>query len=418
MADLMQTLTERGFLHDATPAAADRLRAGPITAYVGFDPTADSLHVGSLVPVMGLAWLQRHGGTPVVLVGGGTGLIGDPSGKRSERPMLGVDEIEANAAALRTQLARFLRFDGENAARMRNNADWLRGLPLLDFLRDTGKHFTVNYMLQKDSVKTRMETGISFAEFTYMLLQAHDFRHLLRVEGCEMQMGGSDQWGNVTAGIELIARSEGVQAHGLAFPLLTTASGTKFGKSEGGNIWLDPARTSPYHFYQFWLNTEDADAARNLRLFTFLPLEAIEQALADHAGDPGRRIAQRLLAHEVTTVVHGEAEAERAAAASAAIFGGASGDADYAALSGTMPNCAVSVAELESGLALTDVLVRAGLASSKGEARRGIEGKGFSVNDVAETDVNRKLTAADIRHGRYVLLRKGKKNYAMLVVEG
>jgi len=418
MTDLLQTLSERGFLHDATPAAADRLRRGPITAYVGFDPTADSLHVGSLVPVMGLAWLQRHGGTPVVLVGGGTGLIGDPSGKRAERPMLGVEEIDANVAALRTQIGRFLSFEGPNAARMRDNASWLRGESLLDFLRDTGKHFTVNYMLQKDSVKSRMETGISFTEFTYMLLQAHDFRHLYRAEGCEMQMGGSDQWGNITAGIELVARSEGVQVHGLAFPLLTTASGTKFGKSEGGNIWLDPARTSPYQFYQFWLNTEDADAARNLRLFTFLPLDAVDRALAEHAADPSRRTAQRLLALEVTAVVHGRDEAERAAAASAAIFGGAAGDADYSALAGTMPNCAVPRADLHDGIALTDVLVRAGLASSKGEARRGIEGRGFSINDVPESDVGRRITVADLRQSRYVLLRKGKKNYAMLVVEG
>ncbi|MDH5315858.1 MAG: tyrosine--tRNA ligase, partial [Gemmatimonadota bacterium] len=243
MTDLLTELDSRGMIHDRTPGLAARLAAGPVTGYVGFDPTADSLHVGNLVPVMALAWLQRLGGRPLVVVGGGTGMVGDPSGKRAERPMLTVEQIDANAAAIRTQLSQFLAFDGPQAARMFNNADWLRGLELMEFLRETGKHFTISYMLQKESVKNRMETGISFTEFAYMLVQAHDYEHLYRTEGCELQMGGSDQWGNITAGIELVGRKHGAEVHGLTVPLLTTAAGAKFGKSEDGNVWLDPART-------------------------------------------------------------------------------------------------------------------------------------------------------------------------------
>ena len=273
-----------------------RLAQGPVTGYIGFDPTADSLHVGSLLPVMGLAWLQRFGGRPIALVGGGTGMVGDPSGKRDERPILSVEVIDRNSAALKAQLAHFLDFEGPAAARVMNNADWLRGLGLMEFLRDTGKHFTVNYMLQKDSVQSRMETGISFTEFSYMLVQAYDFWHLFRTARCELQMGGSDQWGNITAGIELIGRREQGSAHGLVMPLLTTSAGAKFGKSEEGNVWLDPARTSPYKFFQFWLNTDDRDVERLLNFFTFLSSEEIAAAMAEQAGDPSRRSAQRLLA--------------------------------------------------------------------------------------------------------------------------
>ena len=417
MTNLITTLAERGFLQDLTPGAEARVAADPVTGYVGFDPTADSLHVGNLVPIMGLAWLQRTGGTPVVLVGGGTGMVGDPGGKRAERPILSIEEIDANAKAITWQLSRFVRFDGDNAARVRNNADWLRPLGLMEFLRDVGKHFTVNYMLQKESVKARMETGISFTEFTYMLTQAYDYWHLYHTDGCELQMGGSDQWGNITAGIELISRRDDVQVHGIVFPLLTAASGTKFGKSEGGNVWLDPAKTSPYEFYQFWLNSDDRDAERFLKLFTFVPLTEIAAVMQAQAADPASRAAQRLLAREVTTLVHGEAEAERAVAASAAVFSAGEEDADYAALAATMPSCALTALELD-GLMLTDVLVRAGLASSKGEARRGIEGRGYSINGVVEADVNRRLSEADLRQGKFVLLRKGKKNHAMVVVGG
>jgi tyrosyl-tRNA synthetase len=417
MTSLHDILLERGLVQEATPGAAERLAAGPITGYVGFDPTAESLHAGNLVPVVALAWLQRCGGRPIVLLGGGTGMVGDPSGKRAERPVMPLEQIDRNARALEAQLSRFLSFDGPNAASMLDNAGWLRGLGLMEFLRDTGRHFTVNYMLQKEAVKSRMETGISFTEFSYMLIQAYDFWHLFRTEQCELQMGGSDQWGNITAGIELVARREQRQVHGLVLPLLTTASGAKFGKSEGGNVWLDPDRTSPYEFYQFWLNTDDRDVARFLRFFTFLPLDTIAMALDDHGRDPARRVAQRLLAQEVTSLVHGKDAADRAVSASSAIFGGSAEDADYSTLAGTMPNSRLSAAEIEGGIALGDVLVRAGLASSKGDARRGIEGRGFSVNETVVDDVARRLTRNDVRQGRYILLRKGKKTYAMLVVE-
>ena len=416
MTMFLDHLVARGFVQDATPGVAERLAARPITAYVGFDPTAASLHVGNLVPVMGLAWLQRLGGTPIALVGGGTALVGDPSGKRSERPMLSEAEIHSNSEAIERQLRAFLRFEGPASASVVNNGSWLGDLRLMEFLRETGKHFTVNYMLQKESVRSRMESGISFTEFAYMLVQAHDFWHLFRTAGVELQMGGSDQWGNITAGIELISRKEGAAAHGIVFPLLTTASGAKFGKSEQGNIWLDPARTSPYEFFQFWLNADDRDVARWLSFFTFLPLDEIAEIVRDHEIDPAKRVAQRRLASEVTTLVHGAQEAERAARTGRAIFGGDGAPADYPELASTMPNCEATSAELEAGLPLVDVLVRAGLASSKADARRGIQGRGFSVNDVQEQDVSRRLTVADLQSGQYILLRKGKKNYVMVVV--
>ncbi|MEO7985045.1 MAG: tyrosine--tRNA ligase, partial [Gemmatimonadales bacterium] len=281
MTDLLELLAARGFIQDVTPGLDQRLRTGPIVAYAGFDPTADSLHVGNMIPVMGLAWLQRDGHVPIALVGGGTGMVGDPSGKRAERPVMDLEQIDRNAQRIGQQLSRFLTFEGANGARMRNNADWLRSVRLMDFLRDTGKHFTISYMLQKDSVQSRMETGISYTEFSYMLVQAYDYLHLFRTESCELQVGGSDQWGNITAGSHLVERREGRQVHGLVFPLVTTATGAKFGKSEAGNIWLDPERTSPYHFYQFWVNTDDRDVERYLKLFTFLPLDRIAAVMAE-----------------------------------------------------------------------------------------------------------------------------------------
>ena len=418
MTDLLTTLTARGFVQDATPSLADRLAAGTVTAYVGFDPTADSLHVGSLVPVMGLAWLQRFGHTPIALVGGGTGMIGDPSGKREERPVMSLEQIDRNAQGLARQLARFLAFEGANAARMRNNADWLRGIQLMDFLRDVGKHFTLSYMLQKESVRSRMEVGITYTEFSYMLIQAFDYWHLWKNERCELQLGGSDQWGNITAGIELVARREGRQVHGLVFPLITTAGGAKFGKSEVGNVWLDPARTSPYQFYQFWVNTDDRDVERYLKLFTFLRLDQIAAAVAEHAADPGRRSAQRLLAREVTATVHGVEAAEQAVQTSAALFGGEGGRG--AELSDATPAHRISRADFGSGIPLVEALVLTGLASSKADARRGIAAKGFYVNETQITDAGHQLTPADIQErdrGSFVMLRKGKKNYLKLVVE-
>ena len=419
MPNLLTELKARGLVHDATPGLDQRLTAGSVAGYVGFDPTAPSLHVGNLVPVMGLAWLQRHRGTPIVLIGGGTGMVGDPSGKRNERPVLPVEQIDANADAIRRQLASFLDFEGTHAARMLNNADWLRSISLMDFLRDTGKHFTLNYMLQKESVRSRMESGISYTEFSYMLVQAYDFWHLFRTERCELQMGGSDQWGNITAGIELISRREQRAAHGLVFPLLTMSSGSKFGKTEAGNVWLDPERTSPYQFYQFWLNTDDRDVERLLRFFTFLPLETIEEIILVHQGDPGKRHAQRVLAEDLTARVHGAETKERVVEASKALFSGKGAEVP-ADLLPEMPECIVPIHEFAAGLAFIDVLQRAGLASSKSDARRGIQGKGFYLNGEVVADVDRVVTQQDLQEagGKQVAtLRKGKKNYVKLIVE-
>ena len=432
MSDLLALYQARGFLQDATPSLAARLARGPITAYIGFDPTADSLHVGNMVPAMGLAWLQRAGGTPVALLGAGTAMVGDPSGKRTERPVLSVEQIDANAAAIRAQLGQFLRFPDvatdanraarSNDARMRNNADWLRQLGLMEFLRDTGKHFTVSYMLQKDAVKSRMETGISYTEFSYMLVQAYDYWHLFKEENCELQMGGSDQWGNITAGIELVSRRESREVHGLVFPLITTSSGAKFGKSEGENIWLDPARTSPYKFYQFWLNTDDRDVERYLKLFTFLELDEIARLVAAQQKDPAARPAQRRLASVTTALVHGEAEAEKARAASEALFGrGSGGDADDRALQVIAESSEIPVVTVPregfEGVPLVELLVRAGLASSKADARRGLQGGGYYVNGEQVTDVSRLLTRDDIAGRSWVLLRKGKKNYVKVALQ-
>ena len=430
MADLLAIYQARGFLQDATPGLAPRLARGPVTAYIGFDPTADSLHVGNLVPVMGLAWLQRVGGTPIALVGAGTAMVGDPSGKRQERPVLTVEQIDANAAAIRTQLGRFLRFPttatrdapDDNYARMRNNADWLRPLGLMDFLRDTGKHFTLSYMLQKESVRSRMETGISYTEFTYMLVQAYDYWHLFTTDGCELQMGGSDQWGNITAGIELIGRRESRDVHGLVFPLITTASGAKFGKSEDDNVWLDPAHTSPYKLYQFWLNTDDGDVERYLKLFTFLELDEIARVMVAQRADPAGRPAQRRLAWAATALVHGEAEAEKARVNSEALFGRGSGaDSKDRALqviaeSSDIPVASIPRAKLGDGMPLVDVLHRVGLASSKSEARRMIQGGGAYVNGEQVDDVSRQLTLDDFGTREWVLLRKGKKNYVKVAL--
>jgi tyrosyl-tRNA synthetase len=420
-SNLLAELTVRDFVQDKTAGLEERLRQGPIAGYAGFDPTADSLHVGNLVPVMGLAWLQRCGGTPIVLVGGGTGMVGDPSGKRNERPMLSLEQIDHNVSRQRAQLERCLRFDGPNAARVRDNAAWLRPLGLMEFLRDAGKHFTLNYMLQKDSVKSRMETGISFTEFTYMLVQAYDFWHLWKTERCELQLGGSDQWGNITAGTELISRKEGASAYGLVLPLLTTSAGAKFGKSEEGAVYLDPAKTSPYKFYQFWLNSDDRDVERWLKYFTFFPVEEISGLMAEHGRDPGKRAPQRRLAEEMTTRIHGADTTASVVAASKILFGGtdlrAAGPDAFRVLSQEIPAVHVPGSEVR-GLPVVDALVRAGLATSKGDARRGIQGKGFSVNGEPIASPERLLGADDLLAGQYVMLQKGKRNYALLIAEG
>jgi len=421
MTDVLDLLTARGFVQDATPGLAARLRQGPITAYVGFDPTAESLHIGSLVPVMGMAWLQRLGHVPIALVGGGTAMVGDPSGKRTERPIMSLEQIDRNTQGIMRQLQRFLSFEGANGALLRNNADWLRGIHLMEFLRDTGKHFTLSLMLGKESVASRMEEGISFTEFSYMLIQAYDFWHLFKTEGCELQMGGSDQWGNITAGTHLVGKREGREVHGLVFPLLSTAAGAKFGKSEGENVWLDPERTSPYRFYQFWLNTDDRDVERYLKLFTFLRLDRIAAIVAEHGSDPGRREAQRTLAREVTAAVHGSEAAESAIQTSLALFSGSADDGALPAEAlADMPERRVSRAELPAGLPVVEVLVASGLASSKADARRGIQGKGFYLNGRPIEDVELRIGEDSLQgppEKRFVILRKGKKNYVRLVLD-
>jgi tyrosyl-tRNA synthetase len=393
---LLEELRWRGILEETTPGLADRLATGrPIAGYIGFDPSYDSLHIGHLVPIFGLLRLQRFGGRPVALVGGGTGMIGDPSGRSSERNLLDRATLERNVTAIRGQLERFLDFSGSQGAVMANNLDWLGELSLIDFLRDTGKHFTIPYMLAKESVQTRLERGLSFTEFSYMLLQAYDFTHLHRTMGVELQMGGADQWGNITAGLELIRRTSAAEgsadgqdaAHGLAYKLLLSPSGTKFGKSEtGDSVWLDPARTSPYAFYQYWLNADDRDVGTFLRWFTEFPQERIEALESESARAPEGRPAQRALALDITTRTHGAEAAARAVADSEAKF---SNEAivDPAVLRSLFESAGGFTFDpvvLAAGTAA--VLAEAGLVASKGEARRLIDGGGVTINGTRVTD--------------------------------
>ncbi|MBA2700121.1 MAG: tyrosine--tRNA ligase [Chloroflexi bacterium] len=391
---LLEELGWRGILHATTPGLAARLADGrPIAGYNGFDPSANSLHVGHLVPIFGLLRLQRHGGRPVALVGGGTGMIGDPSGRSSERNLLDRATLESNVEALRRQLERFLDFSpGPGGALLVDNIDWLGGLSLIDFLRDTGKHFTIPYMLAKDSVQVRLERGLSFTEFSYMLLQAHDFAHLYRTMGVELQMGGADQWGNITAGLELIRRSSGAgedaqPAHGLAYNLLLSPSGTKFGKSESGeSIWLDPRRTTPYAYYQYWLNADDRDVGTYLRWFTELPRAEIVALEAEIAARPEGRAAQRALAHDITARTHGQAAAAETLRDSANMFSG-DATADPEALRSLYRSTGgftFSTAAVTAGTAV--LLADSGVFASRGEARRMIAGGGVSINGVRVTD--------------------------------
>ena len=415
---LLDDLRWRGLVYDHTPGLEDHLASGPVTAYCGFDPTADSLHIGHLLPLMGLARLQRHGHTPIALVGGGTGLIGDPSGKKDERTLQTREQVDANVAGIRKQLERFLDFEGEHAAQMANNADWLTTIPLTDFLRDVGKHFTIGYMTAKESVKSRVESGLSFTEFSYMLLQAYDFLKLYEEQGATIQLGGSDQWGNITAGTELIRRAAGGKAHGFVMPLVTNASGTKFGKTEAGTIWLDAERTSPYRFYQFWFNADDRDVISYLKYFTWLERDEIEALEAEMEANPGRRGAQRALARAVTTLVHGEEATEAAERAGRALFGGDLDALDAKALAEVFeeaPSIELPADRFDGdGVPVIDLLVEAGLTASKGEARRTIQGGGVRVGDDRVEDIDRTVTRADAVDGAVMVLRKGKKSVALV----
>jgi tyrosyl-tRNA synthetase len=409
---LLDELSWRGMVYQHTDGLPDALATQSLSAYAGFDPTASSLHVGHLVPVMGLAHLQRSGHRPIALVGGGTGMIGDPSGKNAERQLMSAEEIEANAKAIGKQLERFLDFSGPAAARMRDNAAWLRPLKAVEFMRDVGKHFTVNYMLAKDSVQSRIEGGISFTEFSYMLLQAYDFLELSRREGVTLQIGGSDQWGNITAGLELIRRSDGKTAHALTMPLVTTASGTKFGKTEAGAVWLDASLTSPYKFYQYWINVDDRDAGKYLRLFTLMSRDEIDALEQQIATAPEKREAQQALARDMTARVHGGEAAKVAEEVSRVLFGKADptslSEAVLQALSEEVP-----FAESAEAPSLLDAMVTLKLAASKGAARRLVEQGGVTVNGQrASADTN--LASAKTLAGGYHLLRKGARDYGLI----
>ncbi len=416
MPNVLQELEWRGFVQQATPGLAAHFAKGPVTAYCGFDPTAPSLQLGNLMPLMLLANLQRAGNRPIVLMGGGTGLIGDPSGKSSERPLLSKEQIRENVRRQRDQSARFLEFGtGPAAALLLDNAKWLAEQHLIDFLRDVGKHFTVNVMLQKESVKARMESGLSFTEFSYMLLQAYDFLHLYRERQCTLQVAGSDQWGNITAGVELIRRVENAEAHGLVAPMVTRASGQKFGKTESGAVYLDPEMTSAYKFYQFWINVDDRDVEKYLTLFTLKTRAEIDELTAQQKRDPAARAAQRALAADVTTRVHGAEVVSGVQAASAILFGEEQADVHpqvFDILAGEIPTVVLE-GDADS-LTLVDLVARAGLAKSKSEARRSIEQGGIYVNQRRIDDVARTIGSGDWIGGRNLLLRKGRKDYALL----
>ena len=423
-SNLVQELRWRGMIHDMMPGTEEQLSKEMTTAYVGIDPTADSLHIGHLVSIMLLKHLQMAGHKPLALVGGATGMIGDPSFKAAERKLLTVDEVQHNVDCIRKQLSKFLDFERKtNGAEIVNNYDWMKDYLFLDFIRDVGKHITVNYMMTKDSVKKRMETGISFTEFSYQLLQGFDFLTLYRTKGCKLQMGGSDQWGNITTGTELIRRMEGGEAFALTCPLITKADGTKFGKTEGGNVWLDPEKTSPYKFYQFWLNCSDVDTAKYIRIFTLLSKEEIEELEKQHAEAPERRILQRALAKDITCRVHSEEDYNTAVSASELLFGKGTTEQlnsldrpTLLSIFEGVPQFSVSRSTIESGISLVDLAAQVGMFASKGEIRRELKQNSISVNK-AKVGEDCRLSTSDILSCGSILVQKGKKNYYLLNVE-
>jgi tyrosyl-tRNA synthetase len=411
---LFEELSWRDMVSEYTEGLRDALAAGAVTGYIGFDPTADSLHVGSLLTVMGLARLQRFGHSPIAIVGGGTGMIGDPSGKSQERTLLSIEQIDANVAGIRKQLERFLDFDRPgNPARIVNNAEWLASFDLLGFLRDTGKYFTVNYMLQKESVNRRLESedGISYTEFSYLLLQARDFLELFDRHGCTLQMGGTDQWGNITAGIDLVRKLRSRRVHGLVWPLMTTSSGAKFGKTEAGTVWLDPNRTSPFRFYQFWLNTDDRDVVRYLKCFTFMSREEIDELARATAERPQDREAQRALARTVTALMHGDDQVRRAERAAQVLFGGSFEDVAVDDILMVFEDAPSTEIDLQAdGVAVADLLARVKLVPSKSEAMRLLKSGGVYVNNARVTDEKARLVPGDALGGELFILRKGRKD--------
>ena len=414
----------RGMIHDIMPGTEEALLKSASAGYIGFDPTADSLHVGHLVQIMTLVHFQRAGHKPYALVGGATGMVGDPSGKSQERNLLDSTTLAHNVACVKNQLEKFLDFScGENAAEMVNNYDWFKDFSFLDFIRDVGKHITVNYMLSKDSVKKRLETGMSFTEFSYQLVQGYDFYYLNKHKQCVIQLGGSDQWGNIVTGTELIRRKAGGEAYAVTTPLIKKADGTKFGKTEGGSVWLDPEKTSPYQFYQFWLNASDADAGNFIRIFTLKTKEEIESLEASHAEAPHLRELQRALAEDITSRVHGEAALHAAIAASNILFGKSTSEdlkqlneRDFFSVFEGVPTVTMSLSEFGEGISIVDALAgKTGFLSSNSEARRELKANAISVNK-EKVDENFMLTTEHLINNRYALLGKGKKNNYVIVV--
>jgi tyrosyl-tRNA synthetase len=422
--NFIEELTWRGMIHDIMPGTEEALLKQRSSGYIGFDPTADSLHVGHLVQIMTLVHFQRAGHKPFALVGGATGMVGDPSGKSQERNLLDAETLNHNVACVKSQLEKFLDFSGENAAEMVNNYDWFQNMSFLDFIRDVGKHITVNYMLSKDSVKKRLETGMSFTEFSYQLVQGYDFYHLNLHHNCIVQMGGSDQWGNIVTGTELIRRKSGGEAYAVTTPLIKKADGTKFGKTEGGSVWLDPEKTSPYQFYQFWLNSSDADSVNYIRIFTLRSREEIEALEAEHNEAPHLRILQKAIAEDITTRVHGAEALQAAIAASNILFGKSTSDdlkslseKDFFSVFEGVPQATISREEFGNGISIVEAMAaKTNFLASNGEARRELKANAIAVNKekVTESFV---ITAEHLINDKYVLLGKGKKNNYILVVE-
>ncbi|MBN8861812.1 MAG: tyrosine--tRNA ligase [Sphingobacteriales bacterium] len=424
--NLIEELRWRGMIQDMMPGTEEQLKKEMTTAYIGFDPTAESLHIGSLVPILLLVHLQRAGHKPIALVGGATGMVGDPSGKSQERNLLDEATLNRNVAGVKAQLERYLDFDPAkpNAAEMANNYDWFKTISFIDFLRDTGKHITINYMMAKDSVKKRIEgeVGLSYTEFAYQLMQGYDFWWLYTHKNCKLQMGGSDQWGNITTGTELVRRKAGGEAFAFTCPLITKADGTKFGKTEQGNVWLDPEKTSAYDFYQFWIRASDADAEKWIKIFTFLDKPTVDELLAAHQQDPGKQTLQKRLAEEVTRFVHGEAELAKALETTQKIFANQSAPAesmsieDLESLSGIVkiPYTAARLAESPD---VVSFLAETGIFPSKGEARKTVQGGGVSINRHKIEAVQEIVSAQQLLHDKYILVQKGRRNYYLVEVQ-
>jgi tyrosyl-tRNA synthetase len=424
--NFVEELRWRGMVHDMMPGTEELLSKGPVTGYIGFDPTADSLHIGNLVQIMLLVNFQRSGHKPIALVGGATGMVGDPSGKSEERNLLDEATLEYNISCVRRQLEKFLDFNaGERSAEIVNNYDWFKGMGFLQFIRDTGKHISVNYMMAKDSVKKRLETGLSFTEFSYQLVQGYDYFWLFKHKNCRIQMGGSDQWGNIVTGTELIRRKDGGEAFALTSPLVTKSDGSKFGKTEKGNIWLDAAKTSPYQFFQFWLNCSDEDAGKYLRIFTLMNEEEIKLLESEHSKDPGLRILQKALAKDITIRVHSESEYDKSVEASQILFGQGTAEKlktlDEKLLLDIMegvPQMHVSRSDIENGSAIIEFLAdKTGIVPSRGEAKKLIAAGGVSLNKNKVSDPAYILKSDELLQGKYLLFQKGKKNYYLVIAD-